>query len=434
MIASEHTATAIINGQIVNPVDHTITWQNLYIEDKNIAHIGLTQPPRFKAQLTIDAEGHYILPGLVDLQARCREPGDEHISTIESETKAALTNGITTLICPPDTNPIIDNKASAELIIKRAQKANVGRVLPVGAMTKQLKGLELSEMSALKAAGCIAISNADFPIENLNVLLHALYYAKTINLPVIIRPFEPSLHTLGGINEGVISATTGLPAISKEAELIALQKCLYLIKKTQAKTHIGQLSCAESVELIRQAKRQGVPVSADVAIHQLFFHDIENQHFNPLFHLNPPLRQQEDSLSLRQGLYDGTIDAICSDHRPCSEEHKMLPFQQSAVGLSGVDTLLYLTLKLQREEGWDLSQSIALISHKPAQCLNLRPGTGVLQTGKRADFSLLDPNPKRTICQNEIHSRGKNNAFVGFDIQGIITHTFKSGRLVYQRL
>ena len=422
---------AILNGKIVNPVDNRIDTANIYIKDKKTLSIGKNPPQGYQADVEIDAKNQYVLPGLIDLQARCREPGEEQISTIKSETQAALSNGITTLICPPDTTPIIDNKASAELIITRAQQANVGRVLPIGAMTKQLQGKELSEMSALKEAGCIAISNADYPIENLSVLLRAFLYAKSVDLPVILRPFEPSLQSVGGVHESTTSTITGLPTIPKESELIALQKYLYLIKKSKVKAHISQISCAQSVELIHQAKKQGVTVTADVAIHQLFFTNKETQHFNPLFHLNPPLREEEDKKALRQGLHEGIIDAICSDHRPCNEENKNLPFKESSVGLSGVDTLLYLTLKLQQQEKWEFSKTISLISSNAAKCLDLKMGE--IKVGQRADLSLFDPHPKRIIARENIHSQGKNNAFIGYSVQGEITHTFKSGKIVYQK-
>jgi dihydroorotase len=420
---------AIIGGEVVNPVENTIKPLNIYIKGKKIVAVDSQPPPNFQAEQTIDATNRYIFPGLIDLQVRCREPGFEHISTIQSETYAALSSGITTSICPPDTNPIIDNKAAAELIIKRAQEANVGRVLPVGAMTKKLRGKKLSEMAALKEAGCVAVSNADVPIKNLGVLLKAFLYAKTIDLPVILRPFEASLQHRGGVNDSAVSALTGLPAIPRESELIALQKYLYLIKKSKVRAHISLLSCAESVELIRHAKEQGVEVTADVAIHQLFFTDEKTKDFNSLFHLNPPLREERDITALRKGLKDGVIDAICSDHRPWNDENKNLPFGESEIGLSGVDTLLYLSLLLQQEEGWELSEIISLLSDKAARCLGLEAGT--LNAGDRADLSIFDANKKREIQKQDIRSKGKNNAFIGYSVSGEITHTFKSGELVY---
>ncbi len=416
----------IKNGHVLDPSNHHDSVQDVLIVGREIAEI---QPKLTvdDAQL-LDATGLIVCPGLVDAQARMREPGHEYIATILSETKAAVANGCTTLITPPDTTPIIDSAAAAELIVNRAKTANTAKVFASGALTHGLRGETLAEMDLLKQAGCVALSNADEPITNSKILLHALQYAATIDLPVVLHPVDPWLN-VGVAHDGAIATRYGLPTVAEESELIGLYRLLALVKKSGVKAIIGPLSSARSLDLIKQAKAEGLPIDVMTTIHHLMLTEIDCANFNNSGRVMPPLRTQQDKDALRQAVREGVINIICSDHRPWRIDDYLLPFELAKHGNSGVDTFLGVCLKLANEMGMTIAQLLPLITQNPANAFNLNVGS--LTIGHKADLCLFDAQQMRRIKEDQLLSQGKNNAFIHWELPGVVKHTIKSGEIVF---
>ena len=419
----------IKNGLLIDPVKSCESLTDIFI-DGNLV-VGIGKPPAgFKPEKTIDAKQHWIIPGLVDGQARLREPGQTQKANIASETKAAIKNGITSLCIPPDTQPVIDNSAVVDLIHHRNAKAgNQCHIYTVGALSRALEGEHLSNMASLKANGCIAISNAGRPFINNLVQRRAMEYAAGQDMLVIIQPRDDDLYANGCAHESAISTRLGLPAIPEAAETAALAKDLELVAQTGAKTHFGQLSCARSVDMIRQAKAKGLPVSADCAMHQLFLtdHDIGDFDTNKL--TIPPLRSQYDKQALRDGVADGTIDSICSDHQPHEIDAKLRPFPSAEPGISGFDTLLPLAIRLVEENVLSMPEVIAKLSTAPARILGLPAGQ--IAIAELADIVIVDPDAHWICSGSNFTSRGLNTAFEGWDFNGRVSHTLVAGQIVY---
>jgi len=420
----------IKNGLVVDAAASTNHTADLFLMDGKIAGIGST-PKGFNAEQTIDAAGSWVMPGLIDCQARLRDPGEPEKANIESETAAAIKNGITTLCMPPDTQPPIDNSATVELIHHRNEMfGHQARIYPIGAMTRGLGGEQLSNMASLRDNGCIAFSNAKNKLANNLVQRRAMDYAAGQQSLVIIQPLDHDLLGNGCAHEGAIATRLGLPAIPEAAETAALAKDIELVAQTGARTHFGQLSCARSVDMVRRAKAKGLPITADCAIHQLFLtdHDIDNFDSNML--TVPPLRSQYDRDALREGVTDGTIDCLCSDHQPHEIDAKLKPFPSAEPGISGLDTLLPLALRLVEEGVLPLADLIARLTLNPATILGL-PG-GKIGIGEIADLIIVDPD-SHWICRAEnLISKGKNTPFEGWDFRGRVTHTLVDGKMVYQ--
>lgn len=421
----------ISQGRIIDPANSIDRIDDLYIDNQWITSIGQS-PEGFQAEHEIDASGQWVLPGLVDCQCRVREPGLTHKANIASETLAAAKNGITSLCLPPDSLPVADNIAVLEQIHHSNQKSgNRCHIHVIGALTKNLAGLELSNMGTLKKAGCIALSNALHPFSNNLVQRRAMEYAAGQNILVVIQPYDQALYADGCMHEGALSTRLGLSPIPEAAETAALAKDIELVAQTGATTHFGQISCARSVDMIRQAKKDGLPVTADVSMHQLFLtdHDIELYDSNKL--TIPPLRSEKDKLALREGLRDGTIDCICSDHQPHDSDAKLQPFPSAEPGISTLDTLLPLMLRLVDEEVLDLNSALQKLTHEPAKIFGIPAGQ--LQPGEIADLCLINPD-QHYLCQSEnFYSRGKNTAFNGWDFHGKVTATIVAGRIISQR-
>ncbi|MCP4490800.1 MAG: dihydroorotase [Gammaproteobacteria bacterium] len=419
----------IKDGLLIDTVARNTALADIYIEQDRICGIGKA-PTNFKLDQTIDATGHWVLPGLVDIQARLRDPGQPQKANIASETTAAIQNGITSLCLPPDTQPVIDNSATVELIHHRNTTFGYGaRVYPIAALTRELGGEQLSNIASLKANGCIALSNATHPLLNNLVQRRAMDYAAGEDMLVIIQPIDVDLLGNGCAHEGALATRLGLPAIPEAAETAALAKDIELVAHTNARTHFGQLSCARSVDMVRRAKAKGLPITADCAIHQLFLtdHDIGNFDSNKLTF--PPLRSQYDKAALREGLADGTIDCLCSDHQPHEADAKLRPFPSAEPGISGLDTLLPLALRLVEEELLPLADIVARISLNPAQIMGLPAGK--LEVGELADVVIVDPGAHYVCRGNEFVSQGKNTAFEGWDFRGRVQTTILSGEVVY---
>jgi dihydroorotase len=338
----------IKNGRIIDPANKIDQIGSVYIADGKIVSVS-NEPGGFKADKVIDANEQIVCPGFIDLSTRLREPGQSRKATFASETAAAAAAGITTLCLQPDTIPVIDARAVAELIKDQAEKSGYTQILPIAALTQRLQGTELSAMLALKDAGCIAVGNANQPIKNLLVLRRAMEYAASHDLLLIYRPNEHSLANNGCVHEGIISTRYGLPSIPDAAETIALAQCLELAELTGCRVHFGQLSSRRSVIRLYQAKKYGLNVSADVAIHQLHLTEDDIIPFDSAYHVQPPFRTLSDKAALREGLAKGTIDSICSDHQPHDLDAKLGAFPETEPGVSSLETILPLMLKLVTE-------------------------------------------------------------------------------------
>jgi len=418
----------IKNARVIDPKNQLDKQTDLYIINKKIAGIG-TEPKNFKAEQTIDADKCWIIPGIVDLSARLREPGLEQKANIETETHAAASAGITTLCIPPDTDPVIDEPAVVELILRKAKLAKKSHVYTLGALTAGLKGERLSEMAGLKEAGCVGVSNARNAISNPLILRRAFEYASTHNITVFIEAQDKYLSENGCAHEGAIASRLGLNAIPYAAETAPIAQILELIRDTDIRVHFGRLSCARSIELINDAKSNGLKVTADVSAHQLHLTDMDISSFNSQYHVLPPLRSQRDMEALRHGVAEGTINSICSDHQPHEFDAKIAPFPATEPGISSIETLLPLTLKLVENGALPLNTAIASITCSPAEILGL--DVGHLAVGQVANLCIIDPEKEWTFSTNTMLSHGKNTPFSGWHFKGKVIQTLLEGRTIF---
>jgi dihydroorotase len=419
----------IKNGRLVDPKNGIDARMDLYIAAGKIVATG-NAPNGFSANRTVDASGLVVSPGLVDIAARLREPGFEYMATLESEMQAAIAGGVTSLACPPDTDPPLDEPGLVEMLKFRAKNLNQARVYPIGALTQALKGTQLTEMAELVDAGCVAFSQAEAPITDHHVLLCGLQYAATFGFHVWLRPQDATLARNGVAHDGQVATRLGLPAIPVCAETTALATILLLARETGAKVHLCRLSSAEGIDMVRQAKALGVPVTCDIAIHHAHLSEMDISYFDPNCYLMPPLRSARDRDALRQGLADGTIDAICSDHTPVDEDAKQLPFAEAEVGATGLELLLPLTLKWAEECGTALSAALAKITSDAAGVLNI--DAGHLAVGHAADICVFDPGQYWKIEPAALKSQGKNTPFLGLELKGKVRYTLVEGQVVYE--
>lgn len=419
---------SILGGRVIDPVNHLDEKTDVHILASKIIAIG--EPPNtYSAQHTIDASNHIVIPGIVDLRARLREPGFENKGCIASETKAAVAGGITSLCCPPDTDPVIDNTAVVELIRLKAEQAGLVNVYTLGALTQQLQGQQLSEMRELKDAGCVGVSNALSPVENTLVMRRALEYAASHDITVFIHPFDRWLTEEGCAHEGDVSSRLGLSGIPESAETIALARDLMLIELTGARVHFCELSSARAVEMVKNARDKGLAVSADVTAHHLQLTDMDIGFFDSNCHVFPPFRTQRDLNALRRGVMENTLTAVVSDHQPHDSDAKLAPFAETEPGLSGLETLLPLSLKMAEELNMALPDIIARLTIQPANILNINAGS--LGVGKPADVCIFDPTQHWKIDKAQLLSMGKNTPFHNWELKGLVKYTIKSGKLVY---
>lgn len=415
-------------GRVIDPAEPIDRIDDLYIADGRIAAIGSMDG--FQPDRIIDADGQWVLPGLVDLCARLREPGQENKATIDSETRAAAAAGITTLCVPPDTDPVIDTPAVADMIHRRSRQNGKVSVHVLGAMTKGLAGERLAEMDTLKAAGCLGISNALTPIPNTQILRRALEYAATCSLRVFLHADDPYLQAGGVANEGPISTRLGLPGIPATAEWIGLSRALLLIEETGVSAHLCRLTTARSVTMIAEARARGLPVTADAGIAYLHLSEDDIVTYDPQYHLSPPLRSKADRDGLRAGLAAGFLEAICSDHQPHDEDAKSAPFVATQPGAATLEHLLPLTLELAASGDLKLIDAIAAVTLQPARILGLNAGT--LQPGRHADICIVDPAASFTVNADRLLSAGKNTPFAGRTLKGRVSCTLRHGKFIYE--
>jgi dihydroorotase len=421
---------SIRGGRLIDPANHLDRGADVHLADGCVLAIG-EAPSEFQPDRILDARGRIVCPGFVDLSARLREPGLEQKATIASETRAAAASGITTLCCPPDTSPVIDTPAVAQLIQQIAQRHGFARVVPAGAMTQGLEGRQITEMAALKLAGCPVLSQADRPIRSAQVQRRAMEYAATFGLTLFLHPQDPDLTSGGCAHEGRVSTRLGLPGIPEAAETVAIARDLALAGQTDARIHFRGLSTARAAAILAAARGRGVQATGDVSIHQLFLTEDDIDGFDANCHLVPPLRTHADRDALRHALAAGELGAICSDHQPHDADAKLLPFPETAPGISGLETLLPLALRLVSEGVLDLPGIIARLTADPANILGL--DLGHLSPGAMADVCIFDPNEYWTPTPETLLSHGENSPFLYKGMYGRVTATLLEGRIVFER-
>ncbi len=420
----------IKNGHVIDPLNDIDSPLDVFIEAGKIAGVGQA-PEGFVADQIIDASGAFVTPGLVDLCARLREPGYEYKATLESELRAAVHGGVTSLVCPPDTDPVLDESGLVGMLKQRAKAQHLAHVYPLGALTLGLKGKELTEMAALTEAGCVGFSQAENLIEDTNVLLRAMQYAKTFGYTVWLRPQDAHIGVGGVAHSGAFASRMGLSGVPVMAETIALHTIFELQRSTGARVHLCRISSAAGVELIRQAKREGLDVSCDVGAHHLHLSDADIGFFDANARLSPPLRSPRDRDSLRLAVLDGTIDAICSDHTPVDDDEKLLPFAEASPGATGLELLLSLAVKWAQESHVNLPIAIAKITSDPARVAGINAGK--LSVGSKADLCIFNVASEWLVEEKALASQGKHTPFLGYSLPAVVQSTIIGGHVVYSR-
>jgi len=419
----------IKNGRVIDPKNRVDAKQDVFIADGKIAALGKA-PAGFRAERTIAADALVVCPGLIDLSARLREPGFEYKATLASEMQAAVAGGVTSLACPPDTDPPLDQPGLVEMLKYRAKSLNLAHVYPLGALTWKLGGERLTEMAVLRDAGCIAFSHADTPLSDTQMLWRALQYAATFGIAVWLRPQDGFLARGGVAHDGEVATRLGLPGIPVFAETIALATILQLVRATRTRVHLCRLSTAEGVAMLRAAKKEGLPVSCDASAHHAHLSEIDLGYFDSHCNVVPPFRSLRDRDALRAGLADGTIDALCSDHAPVDEDAKQLPFAESEPGVTGLELLLPLALKWAEEMRVALPEALATVTSKPAAILGVPAGD--IAAGRDADVCVFDPSAQVKITADSLKSQGKNTPFIGYELPGRVRYTLVGGQVVYE--
>ncbi|CAD5372681.1 Dihydroorotase-like protein [Rubrivivax sp. A210] len=428
----------IRNGRVIDPASGRDEVADIAIASGRIVSMG--RATDFQADRTLDASGLVVAPGLVDLAARLREPGREHEGLLESELAAAAAGGVTSLVCPPDTDPVLDEPGLVEMLKFRARKLSRCRLFPLGALTRGLAGTALTEMAELSAAGCVGYAQADVAITDTQVLMRALQYAGTYGYTVWLRPLDAWLGK-GVAAAGAVATRLGLAGVPVVAETVALHTIFDLVRATRSRVHLCRISSAAGVALLRAAKAEGLPVTADVSINSLHLTDVDIGYFNADMRLNPPLRQGADRDALRAALADGTIDALVSDHDPVAEDMKNLPFGEAEPGATGLELLLSLALRWGQDSGIGLPATLARVTCEPVRVLgdaigSLANSAGRLVEGGVADVCIFDPATEWTVTPGALASQGKHTPFAfaatGMALPGRVRATLVAGTLAYQ--
>jgi dihydroorotase len=424
----------IKNGRLVDPATGLDHEGDLAIAAGRIVSVGKVSAD-FHANRTLDAKGLVVSPGLVDLAARLREPGHEHEGMLESEMAAAVAGGVTSLVCPPDTDPTLDEPGLVEMLKFRARNLNQSHLYPLGALTRGLSGEVLTEMAELTEAGCVGFSQADVPLNDTLVLQRALQYAATFGYTVWLRPQDGHLGK-GIAASGALATRLGLSGVPVVAETIALHVIFELMRVTGARVHLCRLSSAAGIALVRAAKAEGLPVTCDVSVNHLHLTDMDIGYFNAAMRLTPPLRQQRDRDAIRAALADGTVDALVSDHTPVDEDMKNLPFGEAEPGATGLELLLSLALKWGNESKLSLAKTLATVTSEPVRVLgdalgSLASSTGRLVEGGVADLCVFDPAAYWTVQPAALRSQGKHSPFAGSELPGRVRWTLVAGNLAF---
>lgn len=425
----------IKGGRVIDPASGLDAIADVAVADGRVVGIQ-TIPADFRPSHILEARACVVAPGLIDLAARLREPGHEHARMLESEMAAAVAGGVTRLVCPPDTDPVLDEPGLVEMLRFRSEKLNLARLHPLGALTRKLAGDTLTDMVELSEAGCVAFSQAELPLANTLVMQRAFQYASTFDFAVWLRAQDFYLGR-GVAASGALATRMGLSGVPVAAETIALHTIFELMRATGVRVHLCRLSSAAGVALVREAKREGLRLSCDVSINSLHLIDGDIGYFDSRARLNPPLRQQRDREALQAGLAEGTIDALVSDHTPVDEDAKALPFAESEAGATGLELLLSLSLKWGAQRGLSLAQSLAPICSGPAKVLGpslgaQSEGVGRVQVGAVADLCVFDPAAAWTVGADGLRSQGKHTPFSGYELPGRVRYTLVGGRLAFR--
>ncbi|MGO9021522.1 MAG: dihydroorotase [Syntrophobacteraceae bacterium] len=420
------------NGRVIDPARELDSVVDILVENGIIAETSAKVelgPEKLSQFEQIDASGKWIVPGLIDMHVHLREPGEEYKETISSGTQAAVAGGFTSVACMPNTHPVNDCAAVTQYIIEKARDEGSCRVFPVGAISRGIEGKNISEYGELRSAGVAAVSDDGLPVMNSLLMRRALEYAKTFDLLVISHCEDLDLSSAGLMNEGPVSTRLGMRGIPRVAEEIMVARDILLAELTGSRLHLAHISTAGSVALIREAKRRGVPVSAETAPHYFTLSEELISTFDPVYKVNPPLRRPEDIEAIKAGLGDGTIDVIASDHAPHSAVEKDLEFEYAANGIIGLESSLPLILRLIREGVLTPLEAVAKISRNPARILAIPFGT--LRKGMAADLTIIDPEVKYTVDVNRFKSKSRNCPFAGMEVQGQAVMTLVGGKVVF---
>ena len=415
-------------GSVVDPAAGTTQAADVAIAGESIVAVGRA-PDGFHPDLVIDAEHCLVMPGLIDLCARLGEPGGESAGRLDAELAAAAAGGVTRVVCPPDTDPVLDEPSLVEMLRWRARRIKRARVYPLGALSIGLRGENLAEMAALVKASCIGLSQADQPVADTQLLARALQYASTFGYKVWLRPLDAHLGR-GVAASGAYAQRLGLAGVPVAAETIALHTIFELVRASGCAVHLSKLSSAAGVELLRRAKAEGLPVTADVSINSLLLTDLDIGWFDARMRLDPPLRQQGDRDALLQGLADGTIDALCSDHSILGSDDKVLPFAEAVPGASGLELLLPVLLEFARRSALELPQALACATTRAAAAAGLAAPS--LQPGAAAELIVVDPHPRWKPVACALHSRTKPTPLADVEFSGRVRATIVDGRVVHR--
>jgi dihydroorotase len=422
---------AYLNARLLDPATGLDAPGALLVQDGRIADVG---PHLFKdgapsVSKVVDCKGLCLAPGLVDMRVQLREPGEEHKETIRTASEAAAAGGVTTMVSLPNTNPVIDDVSVVEFVARRAQEAGRINVRCYGSVTRGMRGEELTEMGLLAEAGALGFTDGTRAVASSLVMRRALSYAKGFGLMIIQHPEDPALAGDGAMNEGEIATRLGLSAIPADAEVIMIERDLRLVALTGGRYHAAHVSTAAAIEVVRRAKASGLKVSCDTAPHYFALNETAVGEYRTFAKVSPPLRSEDDRRAVVDGLADGTIDAIASDHAPHDQDSKRLPFEQAAFGAVGLETLLPLTLELVHNGRLSLLDAVRRLSTAPAALLGLPAGT--LRRGAPADFVLFDPEKPWLIEEKKLRSKSKNSPYDARPVQGQVARTVVGGRTVF---
>ena len=420
----------ISGARVIDPASAFDAPTDLYLADGRVLAWGAA-PEGFMPDRVIDARGLVACPGFVDLSARLREPGFEYRATLESEMQAALAGGVVRLVCPPDTDPPLDEPGLVEMLKHRARSLARTHLYPLGALTVGLKGEVLTEMAELAEAGCVGFSQATVPLVDTQVLARAMQYARSFGFTVWLQPQDAWLSRGGVAHSGPVSGRLGLPGVPVTAETVALHTLFELMRSNGCRVHLCRLSSAAGIELVRAARREGLPVTADVAVHHLHLTDVDIGYFDTACRVEPPFRTQRDREALCAALADGTLDAVCSDHTPVDDDAKQVPFGEAEPGVTGLELLLPLTLSWARRAGVPLVQALSRITSEPERIAGC--GGGSLAVGAPADVVLFDPEEPWVVSPQTLLSQGHHTPFAGRELLGRVRMTLVSGRPAYER-
>ncbi len=415
----------IRGGRIVDPASGRDEGGDLFIENGRIVE-ALSGP----ADRVLEADGCIVAPGFVDMHVHLREPGQEWKEDIRTGSRAAVAGGVTTICCMPNTDPVLDEASVVRAIVRRAHEVGLCDVRPIGAITRGLQGKQLTEMRELARAGCVAFSDDGRPVADAGVMRRAMEYAASFGYLLIQHAEEPSLSLGTSVNEGWISTCLGVLGAPTEAESVMVARDALLMRRTGCRYHVAHISAADSVAIVREAQSRGLPISAEAAPHHFALTDEAVLGFNPNAKMNPPLRSEADRQAVIEGLRDGTIAVIATDHAPHHEDEKLVGLECAAFGIVGLQTLLPISLELVRQGALTLSEMIAKITCNPARLLGLDVGT--LAPGARADVCVFDPEARWTLTEAVMESKSKNSPWLGKELQGKVIWTIFAGRIVYE--